>query len=410
MCPSYLATREEQHSTRGRARLLFELLNGGELRGGWRNREVEEALDLCLACKGCKGECPVNVDMATYKAEFRAHHYRRRLRPRAAYSMGLIHWWVNLAARAPRLANVLAHAPLLADVGKRIGGIAPRREIPRFAPRTFRQRWADAGGRWVDDETTHGTGPRGRVILWADTFNDHFHPQVLEAAAALLVDAGFDVVVPREGLCCGRPLYDWGFLAQAKHLMHRTIGTLRDDIRAGTPVVGLEPSCVSVFTDEGPLLVHKELDAQRLAKQTHTLTEFLASLDGYQPPRVGGRALVHGHCHDKSVLHFDQELDLLRRAGVELDVPDEGCCGMAGAFGFEAGDHYEVSLAVGERALLPAVRASDNGTPILTGGFSCREQVRQQTDRDPVHPVELLAGALSGVRSAPEDAGTARDL
>jgi Fe-S oxidoreductase len=387
-----MVTREEKHSTRGRARLLFEMLNGKELHGGWRNDAVEEALDLCLACKGCKADCPVNVDMATYKAEFRAHHYAGRLRPRAAYSMGLIHWWARLAARAPRLANAAAQAPVLSPLAKAIGGIAPEREIPRFAPETFRRWWAAQDGAWAG-ATSPSPGP-GRVILWVDTFTDHFHPDVARAAVRVLRHAGCEVVVPRAELCCGRPLYDWGFLAQARRLARTTLRELRGDIRAGVPVIGLEPSCVSVFRDDAPDLLHGDEDARRLAGQMVTLTEYLAHLDGYTPPHIDGRALLHGHCHHKSVLDFDAEVRVLEAAGLEVDVPDTGCCGMAGAFGFEAGDHYRVSVAAGERVLLPAVRQADPDTLVVTGGFSCREQIQQQTHRAVLHPAEVLARGL----------------
>jgi FAD/FMN-containing dehydrogenase/Fe-S oxidoreductase len=421
MCPSYMVTREEKHSTRGRARLLFELMNGGELAGGWRNNEVEEALDLCLACKGCKGDCPVNVDMATYKAEFRAHHYAGRLRPRAAYSMGLIHWWAKLAAHAPGLVNAAASAPVLGPIAKRIGGIADERAIPRFADRTFRSWWRDRSGattgrngragsatRWpTGSEVRDSAGEPRPVILWVDTFTDHFHPDVARAAVRVLEDAGCEVMIPERELCCGRPLYDWGFLAQAKRLATTALTELRAEIRSGVPIVGLEPSCVSVFRDELPNLLDGHLDARRVAAQTHTLTEFLGSI-GYRPGTLEGKALVHGHCHHKAVLDFDAELDLLRSTGLELEVPDSGCCGMAGAFGFErARDHYAVAMAAGERVLLPAVRASDAATWVVTGGFSCREQIEQATGRSVLHPAELLAMALDG--GAPGQAAPSRE-
>jgi len=332
--------------------------------------------------------------MATYKAEFRAHHYAGRLRPRAAYTMGLIHWWSKLAARAPRIVNAMAHAPGLSTLAKAVGGIAAEREIPRFADETFRAWWRSrrrAEGRGVGLDG----GPRApgrRVILWVDTFNDHFHPDVARAAVAVLEDAGCDVVVPERTLCCGRPLYDWGFLGQARHLLLTILRDLRDDIRAGVPIVGLEPSCVSVFRDEAPNLLNGDADARRIAAQTHTLTEFLATLDGYRPPRLEGRALVHGHCHHRSVLDFESELRVLRATGLTVDAPDSGCCGMAGSFGFErAGDHYAVSMAAGERVLLPAVRSADAGTYVVTGGFSCREQIEQATGRSVLHPAQLLA-------------------
>jgi FAD/FMN-containing dehydrogenase/Fe-S oxidoreductase len=403
MCPSYMVTREERHSTRGRAHLLFELMNGGELAGGWRNDDVEEALDLCLACKGCKGECPVNVDMATYKAEFRAHHYAGRLRPRAAYSMGLIHWWAGFASRMPRVVNAIAHAPLLSGVLKAIGGIAPEREVPRFADQTFRSWWR---GRTTDSgAAARAQPPRDRVILWVDTFNDHFHPQVAQAAVKVLEAAGCDVVVPERPLCCGRPLYDWGYLGQAKRLLKTILSDLRDEIRSGTPIVGLEPSCVSVFRDEATNLLHGDNDARRLAAQAKTLTEFLAARDGYRPPHLDGQVLVHGHCHDKSVLGFESELAVLRASGLEVDAPDSGCCGMAGSFGFERGDHYRVSMAVGERALLPAVRDADPTTYVVADGFSCREQIEQGTRHSVLHAAELLALALER-----EGQGMARDV
>ncbi len=409
MCPSYQVTREEKHSTRGRARLLFEMMNGKELKGGWRNKEVAEALDLCLACKGCKGDCPVNVDMATYKAEFRAHHYAHRLRPITGYSMGLIHWWAKLAAHAPGLVNAVAHAPMLSRAVKRMGGIAPERDVPRFAPQTFRARWAKEHGEWTGQEgrfRNREDQPLTRqVILWADTFNDNFHPDVLQAAAEVLEDAGCEVIVPKETLCCGRPLYDFGFLSQARHLLRNVLGELRPEIQAGVPIVGLEPSCVSVFRDEAPNLLAGDMDARRISTQTYTLTEYLSKLKGYRPPELHGKAIVQGHCHHKSVLDFDAELDLFRKMGLEIDTPEASCCGMAGAFGFERGEHYRVAMAAGERALLPAVRAASPNTYIVAGGFSCREQIEQGTDRSVLHPAELMAMAIhrAGPRRQPAE-------
>jgi Fe-S oxidoreductase len=335
--------------------------------------------------------------------------------------MGLIHWWAKLAARAPRLVNAAAHAPGISALAKATGGIAAEREIPRFADRTFRTWWRERGGETTggsrvaapDQPPFEGAAPtdagRRRVILWVDTFNDHFHPQVAQAAVAVLEHAGCDVVVPERTLCCGRPLYDWGFLGQAKRLLEHVLTDLRDEIRAGVPIVGLEPSCVSVFRDEAPNLLDGHNDARRIAAQTHTLTEFLDSLDGYRPPRLEGRALVHGHCHHKSVLDFESELRVLRATGLDLDVPETGCCGMAGAFGFErSGDHYRVSMAAGERALLPAVRGADDATYVVTGGFSCREQIEQATGRQVLHPAELLAHGID--RSAGDRGGRSRDV
>ena len=392
MCPSYMVTRKEPDSTRGRAHLLHEMLTGDVLRDGWRDDSVREALDLCLACKGCKKDCPVNVDMATYKAEFYSHYYRGRLRPLAAYSMGLIYWWARLASRAPRLVNTVTHAPLLAGVVKSLGGVAQEREMPRFATQTYKQWYRSRGPRNIG---------RPRVLLWPDTFNNHFHPQTAIAATEVLEAAGFQVVIPRASLCCGRPLYDFGMLDTAKRLLRQILDTLRPEIEAGVPIVGLEPSCVSVFRDELCNLFPNDQDAQRLKKQTYLLSEFLVHhAEGYQPPTLERTAVVHGHCHHKSVLGFEDEETLLKRMGMDFRVLDDGCCGMAGAFGFER-EHYSVSVACGERALLPSVREAPKDAIILTDGFSCREQIAQTTDRNAMHLAQVLRMALENGPAGP---------
>ncbi len=382
MCPSYQATREEQYSTRGRARLLFEMLNGAQRDRGWRDEAVKDALDLCLACKGCKGECPVNVDMATYKSEFFAHYYAGRLRPPAAYAMGLLMYSARAASLAPRLVNTLTHAPVTSTALKRAAGVHPDRDVPRFARRTFRSTWQ-----------AHERNPGRRVILWPDTWNDSFHPPALRAGAEVLAAAGFAVDVPSRWLCCGRPLYDWGMLRHARHLLRRTLAVLGPDIDDGVPVIGLEPSCVSVFRDELPSLLPHDRRAGRLAAQTYTLTEWLAKAAPDFAPAIDGPVLLHGHCHDRSVLGFDTETDLLGRCGADVDMPEEGCCGMAGAFGFEA-RNYEVSMRCADRALLPAVGKAARLTTLVADGFSCREQIRQGSGRTPVHIAELLASAM----------------
>ena len=394
MCPSYRATREERHSTRGRARLLWEMLNGDVLSGGWRNPAVREALDLCLACKGCKHDCPVTVDMATYKAEFLAHYYAGRLRPRQAYAFGWIHQWARIASAAPAMANLLTHAPGLADVAGWAVGMARERRAPAFAPERFK-RWFRRRGR--------RTGGRP-VLLWADTFNDFFHPETAQAAVAVLERAGFRVYVPRVELCCGRPLYDYGFLGMARRWLRQILRTLRRPIRAGLPMVVLEPSCASVFRDELLNLLPGDEDARRLARQTCTLDELLTRHAPELPlPTLRGRALVQGHCHHKSVLDFAGEEGLLRRLGLELSAPEPGCCGMAGAFGFEAGTHAEVARTCGERALLPAVRAAGEATLVIADGFSCREQIAQGTGRTALHLAEVLELAFARREGVPAD-------
>lgn len=393
MCPSYRATREETHSTRGRARMLFEMLRGEIITDGWRSNEVKEALHLCLACKGCKGDCPVNVDMATYKAEFMSHHYRGRLRPRMAYALGLIDIWARIGAHVPRLVNFFSHTPPFASVFKALGGIAQQREIPVFAEETFVS--------WFTRRPV--VSGRPKVILWPDTFTNHFFPETARAAVEVIENAGYCVVLPGRPLCCGRALYDWGMLDRAKEYWRETLDTLGAEIRSGTPVVGLEPSCVAAFRDELGNLFPADESAKRLAKQTYMLSEFLEKI-GYNPPPISARAVVHGHCHHTAVMSMNAEKAVLEKLGLDYELLDSGCCGMAGAFGFEK-DKYEISLAIGERVLLPAVRKSGPDVLVIANGFSCREQIRQTTGRRPLHLAEVLQLALQGQRGEPEKEG-----
>jgi Fe-S oxidoreductase len=387
MCPSYQATLEEKHSTRGRARLLFEMMRAdGELEGGWRNVEVKEALDLCLACKGCLHDCPVRVDMATYKAEFLSHFYRRRLRPRQAYILGLIRWEAELASRAPRLANLLTQHRPFSTLGKAIAGVAQERTLPPFASQTFRS--------WFDQRPARAALGRP-VILWPDTFNDHFHPEVAIAATEVLEAAGFDVTLPRAGLCCGRPLYDYGMLRLARRLLHGVLDGMREDIRAGTPVIALEPSCGAVFRNELTNMLPDDEDAKRLARQTFTFGEFIARQAGdWELPRLDRKALVHLHCHQRATSDTDCDLAVLDRLGLDYELLDTGCCGLAGSFGYEAGERYEVSMKAGEQLLLPSVRRASPHTLLLTDGFSCRSQIRHGADRGAIHLAQAVRMAL----------------
>lgn len=385
MCPSWMVTHEEKHTTRGRAHLLWEMLEADVIDRGWRSREVKDALDLCLACKGCKGECPVNVDIATYKAEFLYHYYRRRLRPTSAYAFGYVHRWARLASLAPSVANFVSHAPGLSRLFKAAAGFHPERALPRFAPRTFRDVFRPPPRR--------GDGAP-RVLVWTDTFNEHFHPPGLQALVEVLHRAGYDVELSPRGLCCGRPAYEYGQLDVARRLLRGVLDALAPDIRAGVPVVGLEPSCVSVFRDELRSLFPDDERAARLSEQVYTLSELLRrdQRDGSLLPATSGRVVLHGHCHDKSVLGFDEAPRLLEELGFDVDVPDSGCCGMAGGFGYER-DKYEVSRACGERVLLPAVRAAGDDTLICADGFSCRSQIRDFTDRAPLTLPEVITQA-----------------
>jgi FAD/FMN-containing dehydrogenase/Fe-S oxidoreductase len=378
MCPSYLVTGEEKHCTRGRTHLLHEMVRGEVITDGWRSNEVEEALSLCLACKGCKGDCPVSVDVATYKAEFRAHHYAGRLRPRAAYSMGLIDRWAPLGGRMPSLTNFLTQRQPFAAAAKWIGGIDRRSAMPKFARRTFRRAFRKRSGR-------------DRVLLWPDTFNNHFRPETLWAAADVLERAGFEVAIPKRGLCCGRALYDWGFLDRAKKLLEDVLDCLADEIEAGTPLIILEPACASVFKDELTNLLADRDDAAKLSKQTHYFADFVAAnRDRFPDPRRGGRALVQVHCHQHAIFGFESEKQLLEWLEVDTERPPQGCCGMAGAFGM-AKETYETGQAIAERVLLPRVRNLDAEMLVLADGFSCREQIEFHGGRPTLHIAQLLA-------------------
>ena len=380
MCPSYLVTHEEKHTTRGRAHLLHEMVRGELIANGWDSAEVEDALSLCLACKGCKKDCPTGVDMATWKAEFRAHHYRERRRPRSAWSMSHIHRWARLAERAPWLANLGAQTP----IAKWIAGVDPKRKMPRFANPTFRKQFRP------------GVNGSERVMLWPDTFNNHFRPGTAIAAARLLEAAGYQVIIPSRPLCCGRPLYDWGYLDEAKGLWEETFVALRETIAAGTPIIGLEPACTAAFKDELPGLFPDRDEAKALSRQVLQFDDFVAqNFDRFPAAKQGGQALVQAHCHHHAVVGFGSQLDLLKRLQFDVDRPPQGCCGMAGAFGF-AKETAELSRSIGEREILPAARATSPDTLIVANGFSCREQIEQGSGRDTVHMADLLAARMLG--------------
>jgi FAD/FMN-containing dehydrogenase/Fe-S oxidoreductase len=392
MCPSFQVTREEKDSTRGRARLLFEMLRGDSIQDGWRDEGIKEALDLCLACKGCKGDCPVNVDVATYKAEFLAHYYEGRVRPAAAYSMGMIDLWASIGSRLPDLANLVTQTPGVSALARKFAGVTEHRTMPAFPARSFKQWLAGRDGAQAQNRHL-----RGEVILWADTFNNYFMPHTAQAALEVLEHAGFRVTVPREHLCCGRPLYDFGMLDQAKTYLRKVMSTLKKEIAAGTPIVCLEPSCASVFHDELTNLFPNDETARRLQKQVVLFADFLDSA-GYKPPRfgkglLGGKALVQGHCHHKALWSMSPEERLLSETGLAPEVMDAGCCGLAGSFGYAA-EHYDISMKIGERKLLPLVRAAELGTMIVADGFSCRQQIDHGTRRAALHSAEVLQLAL----------------
>jgi FAD/FMN-containing dehydrogenase/Fe-S oxidoreductase len=435
MCPSYRATHEEEHSTRGRAHLLWEMTQGparedGIIRDGWRSEEVKQSLDLCLACKGCKSDCPVGVDLATYKSEFLSHYYQGHIRPRSAYAFGNIGLWARVASHAPGLVNLTTQLPFLREISKLVAGISQQRAIPAFAPETFKtwfeRRRSDQRARHRDNkvekdrlgkdrqgkdrlgkgtasavpysaENMRALAPEGTpVLLWPDTFNNHFHPNTAKAAVEVLEAAGFRVIVPKANLCCGRPLYDHGMLDRAQSLLLQILDELSPEIEAGIPIVGLEPSCVAVFRDELLNLLPHDARAQALSRQTFLLSEFLeTSASNFPLPQLNRKALLHGHCHHKSLMKMTAEESILHRLGVDFSSPAPGCCGMAGSFGFEP-DKYDLSIAIGELELLPAVRRAPPDWLIIADGFSCREQIAQGSPRRALHLAEVLQMALHG--------------
>ena len=394
MCPSYRVTLEEEHSTRGRAHMLFEMLQGEVIDSGWKNEEVKRSLDLCLACKACKSECPANVDIATYKAEFLSHYYENNRRPLNAYAFGMIDQWAWWASHAPRLANFLSNAPGVFTILRKVLDLAPERQIPRFASTSFQQ-WARK--HHVPALTASPTEHVNReVILWADTFNNFYRPEVSRAALQVLMHAGYRVRVSQDHFCCGRPLYDFGMLDKARQYLERILSRLAPQIEAGLPIVVLEPSCASVFRDELRNLFPGDARAEQLCRQTYLLSEFLEHhASGYHLPQLKRKAILHGHCHHKAIMKMNDEESLLRKMGATLEPLDAGCCGMAGPFGF-AKERFMMSQAIGERTLLPTVRHAEPDTLIVCDGFSCGEQILQSTGRRTIHLAEAIQLALHG--------------
>ena len=377
MCPSYLATRDEKDSTRGRARVLQELANGSLVKG-YRAPELMEALDLCLSCKGCSSDCPAGVDMATYKSEVLYQRYRRRVRPASHYALGWLPRWARLAAKTPRLANATLRNPVLAALAKRAGGIDPNRPLPQFATQTFREWFAEYPSR---------SGPP--VLLWVDTFTDHFTPEVGKAAVRVLRAAGYDVQIVEDSVCCGLTWISTGQLRGARAQLRRSLDALDKTVRFGTPIVGLEPSCTAVLRHDLVTLLPDDPRSRTVAAATKTLAELLNGTQDWTPPSLDGvRAVAQPHCHQSAVLGWEADADLLAGAGADVTAVG-GCCGLAGNFGVERG-HYDVSVAVAETALLPAVREAPHDAVVLADGFSCRTQLEQLAHVQSVHLAQLL--------------------
>ncbi|MCW2700232.1 MAG: FAD/FMN-dependent dehydrogenase [Blastococcus sp.] len=387
MCPSWPATREEKDTTRGRARVLQEMLAPAGPVRDWRSPEVHAALDLCLSCKGCSRDCPTGVDMATYKAEVLHQSYRRRLRPRAHYTLGRLPRWADLAARAPRAVNALLGSALGGRLAKWSAGMDQRRDLPAFARQTFTQQWA------ARRPAADGAPDGGRAVaLWVDSFTDHFAPEVAVAAARVLEAAGYRVQIPADDACCGLTWITTGQLDTARRILRRTVAMLAPLVDAGIPVVGIEPSCTAALRSDALELVGGP-DAARLARGTRTLAEVLTGTPGWEPPSLAGVEVVaQPHCHHAAVLGWAADARLLERAGATVTRLG-GCCGLAGNWGVERG-HHDVSVTIAEQNLLPAVRDLDPDAVVLADGFSCRTQLDQLAGRRGLHLAELLAHRL----------------
>jgi len=403
MCPSYRATGEEQHSTRGRAHLLWEMLSGALREEGFQGRAVHEALDLCLSCKACKSECPVQVDMAAYKSEFLAQRYKGRLHPLQHYIFGFADRLARYGSLAPALTNAILTGHLTSPLIKRIAGVARERQLPRLAPKSFQQS-RNSSTDLVQKAAAPQVPPLGTgdatkddqqraVLLWPDTWNNYYHPQSLQAAETVLSLAGFRVETPRGHICCGRPLYDFGLLSAARSYLAQVLRRMAPQIDAGLPFVFLEPSCASVFKDELLELFPSDPRAKRMSEQVWLLADFLAArAPGFVSGRLdGAHILVHGHCHHKAVFGGPgSEIALLRQAGAAVELIQAGCCGMAGPFGFEA-DKFEVSKTIANQGLLLAVQSAGPTTIVVADGFSCREQIDQLAHTKALHFAEVLA-------------------
>lgn len=388
MCPSYRATGDEKHSTRGRAHLLWEMLAGSLHAEGYQSEVVHEALDLCLSCKACKTECPVQVDMAAYKAEFLAQHYKGRMHPPRHYVFGFADKLARFGSMAPRITNAILTGAFTSPIIKRIAGVADQRSLPRIAGKSFLSARAGHFGASAGEKT------EGRqVFLWPDTWNNYYHPQTLVAAETVLSGAGFTVETAKDHICCGRPLYDFGFLDQARSYLDDVLKRVAPEIDAGMPFIFLEPSCASVFKDELLEFFPRDERAQRMSRQVWLLADWLAAKAPDWVPGwlEGAHVLVHGHCHHKAVFGGPaSEIALLKRAGANVEAIKAGCCGMAGPFGFEK-NKYEVSKTIASDGLMPAVEGAGPLTVILADGFSCREQIQQLGHKQALHFAELLA-------------------
>ncbi|MCW2842034.1 MAG: FAD-binding oxidoreductase [Aeromicrobium sp.] len=380
MCPSFQATRNEKDSTRGRARVLQEMIDGRLVTGGFRAPEVHAALDLCLSCKGCLNDCPTGIDMASYKSEVLHQTYRGRLRPRSHYVLGKLPFWAKVTSPIAWLANLGLRTPGVRSIARWVAGVDQRRSLPTFATHRF-SRLARPVVR----------GDRPKVVVWADSFTEYFSTEGGQAALRVLDGAGYDVEVLSRPQCCGLTWITTGQLDTARAMIVRAIDQLHPYVAAGVPVVGLEPSCLSVLRSDAVELTD-DPRAIDVAAGVFTLSELLRRTAGWRPPDLTGTTLVvQPHCHQSSVLGFDADMAIMTATGATIDRLS-GCCGLAGNFGVEKG-HYEVSVAVAEQQLLPAIRRAPAGTIVVADGFSCRTQLDDLTTADSFHLAQLLDGS-----------------
>ncbi|MEU4417658.1 FAD-binding and (Fe-S)-binding domain-containing protein [Nocardia salmonicida] len=387
MCPSYLATADEKDTTRARARVLQEVVRG-EL--DWRAPAVEESLDLCLSCKACASDCPAGVDMATYKSEALYRRYRGRLRPLDHYVLGRLPRWLVIAQRLPRLANAVAARPRLRRAGMRLAGIDPRREAPRLASKSLRRRWSDDKGPTGADEPA-----TTEVMLWIDTFTDSFDPENALAARQLIEQLGYRVRIPDARVCCGLTWISTGQLDGARTRLRATLDALADHAAAGGLIIGLEPSCTATLRADLPELLPDDPRAHQVAAAVRTLAEFLLAHPDWRPPRrPQDTVVVQPHCHQHAVGGFGAERRILAAMGVTVQEL-AGCCGLAGNFGMQNG-HYEVSVAVAENSLLPALRNAPPNAVFLADGFSCRTQADQLAHTPGLHLARYLLDRSTG--------------
>jgi len=389
MCPSYMATRDEEHSTRGRANALRAVLSGQVPASEFAGRRLYEVMDLCLECKACKAECPSNVDMAKLKYEFLAHYYRANGLPLRNRLFGRIERLNRLGSRLAPLSNWVAGSRLLRWLLERFVGIDRRRPLPPFARETFSD--------WFARRATPSAATRGEVVLFHDTFVTYNAPHIGKAAVHLLERAGYAVrLVDRK--CCGRPLISKGMLAEAKAHAAWNVERLLPYAERGVAIVGLEPSCLLTLRDEYVDLLRSDA-ARQVAKQSFLLEEFLERerRKGLSLPfgANGRKALLHGHCHQKALVGTGPTVAALRWAGFDVEETDSGCCGMAGSFGFET-EHYDLSVALGNRRLVPAVKAAGPDVEVVAPGISCRQQIEHLAGRRAKHPAEVLWETLSG--------------